>query len=401
MNQRLIRTFGVGVVLCAATKLRLGPLGLGEVLMLLSSQLGMVTALRRPHQIDLPHGAWLAYRWFWSWVTPLLIVGSIWSALIGVWDAGSFVHDTFAFIFNFLVISGFLLICRSPAQWHDFARTLVITSVWFGIANILFYLAGTALLPPTSAWQERYFTLSENPNQLALYYCVMPFLLLYSYRRRLLRLSRLQFSIMLLIIVYNGYLTHSDALILAWEGCFSGLLLIGLFQRTLLTNPGRDLHLKALLVLVGVGAMASAYTSLKASTQAVYETGDQGSERVLRWLNSGVAILRSPVFGLGPGSFSGSLPFTQGEAHNTYLDWMMSSGLIGLGLLLIFQLYVVRSLVVGRAFTLLAGIVAMLIFGMFHYIIRHPIFWLNLLMAYSLATANAVKPDKLPLSVTA
>ncbi len=338
MNQRLIRTFAVGVVLCAATRLRVGPLGLGELLMLLSGLLCMTSALRQRNRVGLPGAAWQAYRWFWVWVTPLLIAGSIWSALIGVWDTGSFVHDTFAFIYSFVAISGFLLVCRAPAQWQDFVRTLVVSSVWFGVANILFYSISTALLPPEAAWRERYFTLAENPNQLALYYCVMPFLLLYGHRRQLLRLSRIQLSGMLLVMLYNGYITRSDALIVAWTICFSGLLFTGLFQRTLLSHPGRDLHLKALLALTGLGLLALAYTSIKASTQAIYETGDQGGERVLRWVNSGVALSRSPVFGLGPGSFSGSpLPFTQGEAHNTYLDWMMSSGLIGLGMLLLFQ----------------------------------------------------------------
>jgi O-antigen ligase len=105
----------------------------------------------------------------------------------------------------------------------------------------------------------------------------------------------------------------------------------------------------------------------------------QGEGRVRLWFNALDAWQYSPLVGLGPGHFSGSnQPFMGAEAHNLYIDWLASYGILGLGVLVYMFFRIGWRLFVNRDFALFAGFTSLLIVSLFHFFARHPVFWFML-----------------------
>jgi O-antigen ligase len=142
------------------------------------------------------------------------------------------------------------------------------------------------------------------------------------------------------------------------------------------------------LPVLAVGALPLAPAvadRVEAKSEAVYNEDSQGDLRFHLWAEALEKGMGAAMLGLGPGphltkkSWKRSPP-AKFESHNTPLELFVQGGL--LALLAIAWLYASLLLATTRARlpALAALSCAFVVFSMFHFIIRHPIFWFGVVL---------------------
>jgi O-antigen ligase len=323
---------------------------------------------------------------FWAVSLASLAVGWCVAIWMDVWVPGT-ERDAIAFLLSAAVTSVFLL--QSPAGTHT--RPVVWGYLVGLVVPVLLMLgltaAGRFVIGPVNTLYERsrFTGWALNPNQLALACASLPFLAI-RLRRSTRGRTRKAAGALLLGVGVVGGATLSDALVLAWAVA-GGLLAAGWWLSLVRTRRGVGrkafaffgVPLLALAVAVVAGPRVVEFADDR--LVAGYTEGGQGSDRLTRWRNGLEAMDASPVVGLGPGSYSGPAePFRGEEAHNSVIDWGMSTGLLGTVAYVGLLAAVARACAVARDHLALVGLAALLMFTMFHYPFRQPVFWMQLLL---------------------
>ena len=218
---------------------------------------------------------------------------------------------------------------------------------------------------------QRLVGFSKNPNQLGLHAIVALFFCLRMWRTA----GTIKSTLALGVILATGFLTGSDSFLLG------AALMIGMAVVFGLLFSGSVYTVLMLLVPVLVAA-AVLYPSIVARVNTVISAGDQDLSRFALIENGWLAMLERPLVGWGPGNWSGlSGPLEFIEAHNSLIDYLTMSGLLG-GFVVTFCL---GALLLGalraRQATLVAGICGVVFFALFHNALRQPLMWLALFYA--------------------
>ena len=391
------RLLGAAVAFTSATQLRVpgSPVGLGELLLAAWLAWALFAIVRRGSVAVAP--VTRALLGFWGVALCALLAGGAQGIRLGVLEPESG-HSAVALALACVVTSLFVLQPRVEARVAEVLRTMLFVDA----ACLGFLLVAGAVtrgaVGPVQVWYALRFTgWSANPNQLALACLPLPFV---AYARLHAgvagRAGRAAYAAAGLTMLGVGLATLSDALLLAWAAGLGALAAGGWLHLAL--NPGRRLwpRVFALVVapIVAAGALALSAPILgdvaEGYAQSTYEEGGQGSERVTLWRHGLEAAAGSPLVGYGPGGYSGShRPFGGMEAHNTPIDWLDQSGVIGLVAFLALSAFAgARALRAGRAAEA-AMLAALLVFLMFHFVVRHPAFWFALLWPASATPAVA------------
>jgi O-antigen ligase len=227
-------------------------------------------------------------------------------------------------------------------------------------------------------FELRFTGFGLNPNQLAFTCVPIPFLALSIYKKPgQTKWMKFWMLIVLLSTLTIGLISLSDALIVSWIfGC--GVLYYCTTLRGL-----RKMHIKVIITRLSITLLILCICFLflqriQEYAKDTYGDGvsnDQGSIRLLLWKNALKVFTYSPIFGLGPGSYSGSVPFGKEEAHNSFLDWMVSTGIIGAFLLLYLLFYKWIHFWRQQKLEHISIFVALITFAMFHLVLRHLFFW--------------------------
>jgi O-antigen ligase len=381
----------LAVILTGATQLRSAavPVGPGEVL-LATWLLFFAILLLRGQRIVL--GAvfrvMLAY---WLLAVLLLGLGTLMAVILHKADWSNWMHHAIA-----LLLQAFLacfLAIRLPGEGDDYylliARAALVACFVSGTALLVVALLVPNLGPIQPWYGYRFRGWAENPNQMALMVLGMPFL-----GWHLLRQSRgwgpkLMYGLAIVGCVLVGLATWSDGLRVAWLGTLAVIGFV-LWGRALRRSSGPLMYLTylivpALMLVLGIGLGGQLLSYFEGVGQRVYSEGGQGDIRIAAWENGLRAIAHSPLVGLGPGSYSGRYaPFQGEEAHNTYIDWGMSTGALGVAVQMALLTWAAWRAWRARAFALLAGFAALFLFSMFNYTLRQPIYWLFLVLTLRL-----------------
>lgn len=377
-------TLGLAVALISATQLRVpgAPVGIGELLLASWCGLNLLRSIGSRGGDD--QAIWQLY-WLLSFAT--LAMGALSAIALDVFNSVG-MRDGIA---HLLVASVCLACVRRPSPSATVLRAArtyaVLAAVGYGACLVL-ALTGHGAWGPVDMWYGlRFRGLAENPNQLALAMLPIPIIAFEAMGASAHGWERPIFAAALVAGIVVGVASLSNALMLAWSvgsvvlvpGAIGWLRRIGVRS---VWGLVRQVALP-LALLSMLGGTAFVYrATIHAAGQAAYDAGGEGDDRVARWRNGLSAIEKSPLVGLGPGSFSGPTgPFQGEEAHNTAIDWTMSAGAIGLmALLSLFALAAWRS----RSAPLrVALLVVLLAFTTFHFALRQPIFWLLMLLLIS------------------
>lgn len=394
--------FPLGIVASTFTKLRVPglPIGVGELVMVLSFLVSILQLIMG--QVLLVSKNFGRMLIFWVITFLNLSVGIFWGdATIRFYGIESYGHDLSAYLFTFLTSSFFWL---TNMQGHNqFKRVLknylLVIFIYFSLCCIALTQPKFVLIGFDFAYQLfRFSGLSENPNQLACFCVGFPFMLLYAWPLFSTPWLKVVRVILLIEMLLVGVATLSDALVLSWVASLSFLLFRWFIDYQPLLHLNSFTKAFGLLFKNFITPLVIVFAIVVFSFQAlnyaddVYNEGSQGSDRVLHWRLGIEGIKMSPLFGFGPGSYSGfTRPFEGEEAHNSFIDFTLSTGLIGL-IVLCTMLTLFFKILWTNKFLFAAGI-SMLIYIMFGFFLRQPFFWFNLLLIVELANASIAQQE--------
>ncbi len=379
---------GIGMLASTWSQLRIPGLrvGVGEfaLAMWIGLQAVRVVARQRNCQLSMPTA-----------LVPIYLLGAISIASFssieaiarGYVAAGAFPIDILAYILG--AVCAFLMASDDDDQRIDlafFACSSLFIAMFVLTAGIAFF--SLDLFLRLVVYEGFRFTgFSENPNQLA--FVAIPFLwIAIRTARRASGAKRAVAVIAATCIAAIGVATLSDALFLAWG--LTGVCSLAFYTWNWLrrSRPTAGVFMQLFVVIPLVVAMLGIQFSAQISSRmmsfvdGVYSEGDQASDRLSLWRNASDVADRWPLQGLGPGGHSGLLRSLDGmEAHNSFLDWATVAGLpaaISLGFIVLCAL---AGLLLRTEYELALALSAIVVFSMFHFVLRQPVFWLFLALA--------------------
>ena len=134
---------------------------------------------------------------------------------------------------------------------------------------------------------------------------------------------------------------------------------------------------------------------LQAKSDALYNEDGQGDLRFALWGEAYHKGMSAGLLGLGPGPHLTKTkawklpPPAKFESHNTPLELFVQGGLLAvLNLALLYASLLLATTRAGLP-ALAALSCAFVVFSMFHFIIRHPIFWLGVVLCFLEAASVA------------
>ena len=377
---------GLALGLTSATQLRAPflPVGPGEVLLAMWLCAALVS-LARQRQFET-NPLVKPFLVFWLLTLAALALGWCSGLYLNVWDNAS-TRDAFAV----LLAAGVVMVSsvqRRAAQrlWLASGALSVTLVVGLGVLLALSTMGRPVLGPINSLYGFRFAGWALNPNQTALAVSVVPFFAIERRNACEGRVSRLGWTVVALVALVVGIATLSDALMLGWG--VAAAIIGGKWWALTTFVPGNSRSAKRIAIfavpLVVVGAIIAAGPRIiqlsEATAESSYQSNGQGADRVARWKHGLDAAARAPVFGLGPGSYSGPFSSFQGEeAHNTPIDWLDSTGVVGLLALLGLWSWVAWRVASMKRKGAGIALSALLSFAMFHFVLRQPVFWFLLL----------------------
>ena len=406
----------MAVLLALETQLRIGsgPLGPGEFLLSLwLAPVIICFLIRMPHEAPQPF--WDILR-FWFAMAAALSLGVVASIVRDVpVDWSLVVHDIVAYSLLAFLTSALTVMPEGQARLRGMLRNIVL----LGAGLLLLQLAnaqGLFALGGVDPWYwDRMRGWADNPNQFALLCLLIGFLSVALAERARSTVEQLSAATCAGLALGTGLLAKSNAFtaVIVASLLFFGLAKIGrAFVRAEKQGlPAASLGL-AIIALAGWSAcIALSVTDLRIdaghATSSMARDGDANAEdaalRVHLW---GQAIKVGTDFlalGLGPGPHleipqsilagrrddNGPINLQHPkpgiapnfEAHNTVLELFVQGGLLGVvAFLSIVALGVYRSWKARRD-GMAALFLAVLLFGSFHVVFRHPIVWFAICLA--------------------
>jgi O-antigen ligase len=362
------------------------PVGPGELLLVTWALAScLIVTWRGARHWTMP--SWFtATALFWGVALFTLFAGLFNAQTSGVSHPGGAGREfaAFGFVAMLMLVVGFLV--RDAGMAREILRRHVIV---LGVIMAVMLAAAVAFRTSglDSLWYGggRFTAFAANPNQLALLLVPAPFIILQLHRDG--ALTRMGAMLCLAAITVTGIATLSDALALAWlaGGLLSGAIVLWQCSRAPGSGLGRVaaiwVLLPAALVIAILALGPVLYPKLESAVTGVVREGAQASVRVTLWQNGFEALARAPWTGWGPGAHSGIRgPFEETEAHNSYLDWGASTGVLGLAGLLVMLGWAIGSCIRGGKIHLCVALLALMLFAVFHFVLRQPAFWLLVLL---------------------
>ncbi len=385
-----------GLLLSTATQLRFGdtPFGPGE--MCLAVWLGLFLCRQAGRPAPASNAALTGVVTFWM----LLIVAESVGMIVGFatelfFDTAHIIHDIIAY--SFLFGLGCIMALELTSERRRRRVTWLI--VLFGAGSLSLQLAGAyGLIRLPIAIDPWFFDRlrgwSNDPNQLGLLCALLTVLSIHLAETATARAEMIAAAACAVLAFSVGVLTKSDSFTLGI--LTAGAVFLAIKSSLWLATFKRGLTFRAAFVavaLLGLPMLAVAalpfapiaVERVEAKYTALYNEDSQGDLRLHLWTEALEKGMDAAMLGLGPGphltrkAWKRSPP-AKFEAHNTPLDLFAQGGL--LALLAIAWLYASVLLATTRAKlpALAALSCAFVVFSMFHFIIRHPIFWFGVVL---------------------
>ncbi|MCU9848373.1 O-antigen ligase family protein [Defluviimonas sp. WL0024] len=385
-----------GLVLYPSTQLRFGGLPLGPGELMLVAWLG-IAALRQFLQPAITGN--LALRRLSAFWFALLLAQSA-GMIVGLVREpfhfySGIIHDIFAYSLSCALACMFALELGDAER----RRRAVWLVVGIGTVSMSMQLAGGYGLFPslgTNTWYfERLIGWSVNANQFA-FFALFLFLLA-SYLAETARAPREAVTALACgaLAALGGILSRSDALVVALMAAGSVFLILK--SITWLKNLEMAPTLRGSTVVLGLLSLPLAAASAVPFTSAalervedysaeVYADNGQGELRLNLWMEAWEKGLESGMIGYGPGPHLTTVkswkrpPPNKFEAHNTSLDLFTQGGLVAFAAFIWICVSTLHSGWRARLPVLTALVMAWAVFSMFHFMVRHPIFWFGIVL---------------------
>lgn len=378
--------FSLGILVSTFTELRLKPsFGYGELIILISF---MITVIIFFFEKEIIFKVYSSLYFFWISMFLLFILGVFAAnSLVPNFNIENILHDLLAYlyIFVFIVIHVSMLISNKELH-RSFLKSYIFCSLIYFLFltyikfSDIFFVSNISMF-----YGLRLIGFSSNPNQLAAFCCIFPFLSLNLFfnsnniLEKILGISSLIFSSLV------GFFSLSDGLIVSWVVAFVFLLfqlIISYFKKSQHLLTIKNIVLFFFVITGIIMFLNYYYIFVREGIDDIYDNGGQGDDRINRWIIALKTLNYSPLFGFGPGSYGGrAVSFENEEVHNTYLDLALNAGILGVIIFLLLLFDVFRSL--GNNKFLKSGLLALCVCIVFNFYLRHPFFWVNIMILLS------------------
>lgn len=351
-------TAGASLAFVLLTGSRFAPgIGIGEIGLSISVLVGILRSIG--------NGKFLFYDDAWRLPVYALVYISLILfpiTLVGVLaeTPGTSMRDWFAYALSLIFVLS-LRVGRADASFigRAFLCTLAVILLYQ-------YLYGGSLV-----WFSNRFTGgAKNPNQLALYCACAALVSIVAFERYWWRIISIGYFLVF------GLLAKSDAYHAALAVVVALGAVSGVISRRHILSFG-------LLISLGAVVLVSAYGGvLDGFLGGEWKGADEGGERATLYVHGLMAWLHSPLsffLGNGAGNFSGiSRAFGGSEAHDTPIDLLTIGGLVGVIVLYWYPLRFAFQAYASRRVILLAFYGGLLIFSLFHFVARQPVWWFSI-----------------------
>jgi O-antigen ligase len=241
---------------------------------------------------------------------------------------------------------------------------------------------------------------ANNPNQLS--FAILPLPLLIVGLHKSDHFSWRQASLLFLtlaICFFIGLIMHSDALFLAWVAAIAAMAVMHYSRRSNLASWKLLIVVCALLFAFGSFKAYTSHAIAQAYSDSPFGVGMGENKLSIRgqlWDRAFDVWMQSPVIGHGPGAFSWmGEPSKFAEAHNTMIDIVTQSGLVGVAMCILVCWTLTLRAWRTRNSTALALLAGVLMFSMAHFVMRQPIFWFYLVLCYMITRSSIITPTNI------
>lgn len=348
-------------------------IGIGEIGLGFSTSAGLLRAVgfkRFQYSDDGWRMSALPLGYLFLALLPLTLIGMM------AETPGTSMRDWIAYVLSF----GFILSLRlGRADVALVGKTFLVT---LAVILLYQYLNGGFL-----AWYSIRFTGgAKNPNQLALYCACAGMISIVAFQRVILQLISVAYFCLF------GLLARSDAYHATLVAVMAFFIIKYILPRRYALQLGLPIGIGAMTLILVYGGELDQFFGTE------WRGADEGGARLVLYLNGLKAWLDSPLsffLGNGAGNFSGLFgPFGKSEAHNTPIDLLTIGGLVGV---LIFYWYPVRFALQAyssRRAVLFAFYAGLLVFSLFHFVARHPVWWFSIyVVAWTLSHERALRKE--------
>ena len=388
--------------------------------------------------------------WFWLLSIIVMAIGAYFGHSLYPWDYlskpinhylfHSPIHDAIAYV-SLMLLTITLASCKYTRQelLTAFVAVAIISAVFmYGLLMMKYFGISTGSFRLVGSNVARFAGLANNPNQAALLIIFVPFLITAYIENNGARLTSAQkFGLALVLAVswLIGLETRSTAFkvsILVWFAIILFFWLRLIVRKNKLLNPAIKILFLSILLAAGLNNIHKPFVEIEqertrkfvkiidepnvkqeknskthilrpswfaymkgrfqSESIRLIETIIEKSEpRFVLYKNGFRALSHSPIVGLGPGPYSGDDgPFEKREVHNSFVDWIVNTGIIGGIAMLALFFWSACRLLSAHCYSLFCGFMGMCLFAQFHHVVRHPIVWIFLILALKIADLKSM-----------
>ena len=381
INENYENLLVMGVICSLFTKLRFfnSPIGIGEIIIVFLGIFILKEMITNHFYRNLYSDIFIK---FWLLSLLCLLIGYNLSSSYNL-NANQLyaIHDIFAYLFLVYFISILIYIKYKKKSYELIMGKFIYFTILLYILMYLYIMC----FDNSFVLAERFFGLSKNPNQIALVFTIIPFLIYHFGKNRIYWFTEINYKYFLLFSFFLVYIIKSDALYVSiFVAFFIHLTLISISLK----------HRKIVIIFaflffgILIYILLTSFDMLNNKFFIAFVTKDV-SVRFTLYLHGLESFTNSVFFGLGPGPHSWWVdPSVFSEAHNVYIDWLTQVGMIGFLLFICLLYIIIRQLLIKKEFILVSALVSLLVFSFFHMTFRQPIFWFYLFYFYSLGIGD-------------
>ncbi|MEH7014761.1 O-antigen ligase family protein [Neobacillus niacini] len=361
------------------TSLRFGMYGIGEVILLffcivqIVGQQNILVSLQK-HIFSL----------FWILYIGIITFGYAVNSFLEIapqtvsFDYKAYIVILFlCFTFESLFKRSSFTDLYSLLRFIYFGGLFVVGILYFIYVQGIRYLFGFNL---TYAGADIFSPFANDYHQFAYFVAPLPFIGLYLLTNEKSIRNKI-FAILGIVLSINiGLATTSSTLVSAWM--ISTLLFCFLKVGQFLNRQNRSISINIALFCLFLLIAFFNYENVTVLINDFFEGDTNGENRLLIWRSAIEAWLHSPIFGLGPGSYSGTHVFRGFEAHNTFLQILTQGGIVG-GIAYLFLVSKMTKATYMNTF-ILCAIVSLIMYGLGINDLRRSVLWFYYILFYFL-----------------
>lgn len=366
----------IGLVLAPMTGLRIWKVGPAEVLVLL-------WCLRFFSARKIPRNEILL---FFALFLGSMALGTIWCLVIARDEI--VLSGLGSWIYLMIAASGMYMgLVRNTVEYNErLLHSFVVVSAIWNIFLFALARAGARSILGAPLWfHYRYSAGGLNPHQVAIVMCAVMLLL----AREIMKHRHVLWY--LLLEVGCGMVLLATESSTALMAVAVGLVVSGFVSINNCFYQSRShRHIIILEILIGVLFVVVFNRLLYRFIYDWIAKDSNGLGRLEIFSRIGETFTKAPLFGLGPGQHSrvGNVLI---EYHNTYLDVIATSGLVGLYALLRFTLKLLGKLKADN--TYLPVVVALYTYGFAGYGLRRLVYWGVITSVYVITEQKTVAKE--------